>query len=581
MGDKQSRRLIIVLSAVFIVLMYSWISTEWSRRNAEAAPKEAGETTLYENAWIVKLEKGKLLLYKDGGFLEFSVNSSGVLNDVLADVTVTDGLVTHISIKNDTIPGKVLSVSEDSMELEGYGRIPIASDAVVLKNYGELTCVEVKDVVVGYTSQKIIISEGEICGVIINEPVMADKIRVLIMTDNYAGTYHDSVVLSSDTGLVTEVSGIRTEYQAGEKVVFDADMFGDAERINVRPLPGEDGRLKLWSVERACGNPVYRGSFELVKDLDKGIMVINEVSLEEYLYAVVPSEMPAGYGVEALKAQAVCARSYAYKQILENKLGGCGAHVNDSSQFQVYNNIGEHDNAIRAVDETRGQILTYEGEVVEAYYFSTSCGHTTDAAVWGGDNPGYIRGRLINGSDTGLILDTEEKFSEFIKNKSYESYDMQYEWYRWEILFSEASLNGLIKKAGLYDEVGSVEEVEVIERGSGGIVNKLKLTGSRGSVIIEKEYTIRQLFCPDGLDIVRNDGTVVNNFSLLPSAYFVIEEEGEGANTGYRIFGGGFGHGVGMSQKGAKAMTDAGFMYDEVLAYFYNDISIADCYYEN
>ena len=578
MTKKGGSGLIIVLLSIFIFLMWSWISTENENRNeTETKPKEQN-VVFYENAWIVKMEAGEALLYENGNFHKYKVSSDRSLGEILADVTVTDEQITHISIKDDVIEGKILAVSDDKIEVEGYGQVKVAENAAILKNYGELENVAIKDVVVGYTSLKLIVGAGEICGIIMNEPVVVDNIRVMIMTDNYLGQYHDKVEISSEDGLIIEGEGKKKEYAGGEVVFIDDSTFDEEDRLFVRTA-NEAGRIKLYSVKRQSGNPVYRGSFELVKT-DEGIIIINEVSLEEYLYSVVPSEMPASYGVEALKAQAVCARSYAYKQILENKLGNYGAHVNDSSQYQVYNNISEHANAIQAVNETKGQILTYEGEVVEAYYFSTSCGHTTDAVIWGGGNLDYIKGKLIDGGDANLVLDTEEKFSEFIKNKSFESYDMEYEWYRWEVQFSSDTINRLLKKAGLYDKPGDVTDIEVIERGTGGIVNKLQITGDKGSVIIEKEYTIRQFLCPDGLEIVRNDNTTVTNFSLLPSAYFIIEEVYEEGVQVYHIYGGGFGHGVGMSQKGAKAMVDSGLLYDEVLAYFYNDVSISNCYYD-
>lgn len=579
--DKGNRVLIIILLSVFCILMWSYISTEQENRISSETDTKAAEALVYENAWIVKLSEGKAMLYENGSFHEFKINSGADMSDVLADVTVIDGHITHIIIKDDAVEGKVLSVSENSMEIEGIGKVGLADNAAVIKNYGELENINVTDVVVGYTTQKIIVDNGEICGIIMDEPVVADTIRVMIMTDDYGSVYHDEVIISAENGFVLEGDGISRSFEAEEVLEVSADTFGTGDRLFVRNSDTEDGRLKLHSVSRQCGNPLYRGMFELVKTAE-GIMIINELSLEEYLYAVVPGEMPASYGVEALKAQAVCARSYACRQILDNELGSLGAHVNDSSQYQVYNNMGEHVDAIKAVDETRGQVMTHEGEIVEAYYFSTSCGHTTDAAaVWGGADPGYIKGKLIDGTDVQLILDTEEKFAEFIKNKSFESYDMEYEWYRWEVKYSLNTINNLLKKAGLYDTVGNVEGITVASRETGGIVNMLKVSGDKGSVMLEKEYTIRQFLCPEGLNIVRNDGTTVNNFLLLPSAYFTIEEiYQDGEMSGYHVYGGGFGHGVGMSQKGAKAMVDAGFLYNEVLEYFYNDVSIANCYYD-
>ena len=113
------------------------------------------------------------------------------------------------------------------------------------------------------------------------------------------------------------------------------------------------------------------------------MILVNELPLEEYLYAVVPSEMPASYELEALKAQAVCARSYAYNQTQGLSYPEYNAHVDDSTSFQVYGNSKEQESAVRAVDETRGQKLWYQNQVVTAYYYSTSCGKTTGIEAWG------------------------------------------------------------------------------------------------------------------------------------------------------------------------------------------------------
>ena len=113
-------------------------------------------------------------------------------------------------------------------------------------------------------------------------------------------------------------------------------------------------------MERSQGTPAYRGSIELIKG-ENGILVINEVLLEEYLYAVVPSEMPASYPLEALKSQAVCARTYAYDKMCRAGLPAYGAHVDDSAAFQVYNNIEENADTTRAVKETAGLALFTKG----------------------------------------------------------------------------------------------------------------------------------------------------------------------------------------------------------------------------
>ncbi len=578
MGKGKNHGVIFIMLAVFVLLMYSWWHGRQEGEEAGSGPEEETvQSVVYENAWIVSMKDKRLLLYKNGELHSFNVNSDRELGEVLADVIVEGENIKNIRLKTDVISGKVLAIYDDSVEIEGYGTVTFDDDMAVIKNYGELENAGIKDVLVNYAVQEFIVGDGKICGVIMDAEPSIDNIRVVIMTDNYVGMYHDKVRISSDGEFTVACGGEIKLYGAGEEILIDKNSFAGEERIYIT-TQDDKSKLKLCSVRRNCGTPAYHGTFEIVND-DKGLMIINELMLEEYLYSVLPSEMPTSYGLEALKAQAVCARSYAYKQIKNNSLGEYGAHVDDSSQFQVYNNIAETELTIEAVNQTKGQILTYDGEVVEAFYFSTSCGHTTDADIWGGSSASYVKGKLLDGSNAELILDTEEKFAAFIKNRDFESYDKDFAWYRWEIVFTLDDLTRFAKLAGFAEKVGNVKSVEVIERGTGGIVKKLQINGTAGSVIVEREYAIRKFLNPQGYKISRADKTTVDNFPLLPSAYFVAEPVFKGTKlNGYHIYGGGFGHGAGMSQNGAKAMTDAGIPYDEVLTYFFENISISNCY---
>ena len=121
---------------------------------------------------------------------------------------------------------------------------------------------------------------------------------------------------------------------------------------------------------------VYPGSFVIYKS-EEGLLVVNELDLEMYLRYVVPSEMPSSYEKEALKAQAVCARTYAWKQMQEGRFSEYGADVDDSVSCQVYQNIAPQEASSRAVEETKGKIICQDGQPVEAYYFSTSAGVTS------------------------------------------------------------------------------------------------------------------------------------------------------------------------------------------------------------
>ena len=135
----------------------------------------------------------------------------------------------------------------------------------------------------------------------------------------------------------------------------------------------------------------YRGGFEYTVS-GGGLQVVNVVDLEDYVKGVLPSEMPGNWELEALKAQAVCARTFAC--LTTKHLSAYGFDVCSSTDCQVYNGVGEATSATdRAVEETEGECLYYDGELAEAYYHSSDGGATEDAEnVWGTDVP-YLRGK--------------------------------------------------------------------------------------------------------------------------------------------------------------------------------------------
>lgn len=129
-------------------------------------------------------------------------------------------------------------------------------------------------------------------------------------------------------------------------------------------------------------SPRYRGIITIIPK-NSSLRVINTLDIEKYLLQVVPSEMPKSFGVEALKVQAVAARTYAVSDILKGKYAQDGFHIKDTVESQVYNNQVENEEATRAIEETEGEIMTYDNMPIDAKYFSTSSGFTSHASnVW-------------------------------------------------------------------------------------------------------------------------------------------------------------------------------------------------------
>lgn len=553
---------------LLLIIMIAILSIQTERPSATPAPTSVTEEQ-YKNAWIVSIGNGVMTFMADGVLRQAQASGVNEMHDTLADIEIRDGQVVRVGLKQDTIRGRVLAIGADFIEIENYGRLPLAESFAVYQIYGELLQKDYKSILVGYDAQEFIVGEGQVCGAVIEKEVEATLIRVLLRGNNYEGDSHERVSLRSAEPMILEYGEEKKRIESETEVVINIDSKAlEKGRIRVSTESGT-GMITVTSLQRAQGNPSYYGSLEISKQEDR-LTVINEVDLEKYLYFVVPSEMPSSYGLEALKAQAICARSYACRHILANSLSAQGAHVDDSSNYQVYNNYPAVESCNRAVDETRGQIMKYQGEIIQAYYFSTSSGFTTDADIWHSSySLPYIQGRRV--------WNTEDQtdFVTAILDWEYPAYDKEFPWYRWYVNFTMENLQNCVSSAGLQEAVGTVSGLEISTRGKNGVAKSITVTGDKGSAVIETELQIRKFLNPSGLELHRRDGGVQTDFAMLPSGFFVVREISDGETLeGYRIDGGGFGHGAGMSQNAAKAMAEQGMSYQDILAFFYRDIVI-------
>ena len=396
------------------------------------------------------------------------------------------------------------------------------------------------------------------------------------------------------------------------------------------------------------------GQMELLKTED-GIVVINEVLLEEYLYSVVPSEMPSRYPSEALKAQAICARTYAYGHMEHAGYPQYGAHVDDSTTYQVYNNILEQESTTTAAKDTYGQLLyTGAGSLAGTYYYSTSCGVGSDANVWkteaapmltylrakslsktameseitqtadirdqtvpagniqgneGSSGTGNAsQGNSESGGDSavdvwadfGEKLRDEKIFEAFISTVNEDDFEAGEGWYRWsyevEELDSEHMLSLLQKRYAankklvltwkddeyVSEEIHHLDDITDIyidSRGSGGVADELVIETESQKIKVISEHNIRYVLNDGKAPVIRQDGSKAACPTLLPSGFFIIKAGKEQENVvRYALIGGGFGHGVGMSQNGAMAMAKAGYSAEEILLYFYENCIIENIY---
>lgn len=624
------------------------------------------------NVWIMEVNADGLKVFQDGeeAVYPFGMVSSesgtdsqesggtkkaGELDQVMyqvskeareqvADITLTDECVTDVHIKNNKINGKVLSAGNEVIELEGMGKLPVSAQAKGYRLYDSLTMCKAGDLLIGYDFADFVMENGEVCAILMAKEEAMENIRVLLKSADYGGRFHEGVSLKGDTEYVVRYGAYDNMadevHPAGEEVTIDStSAYFQSDRIYIIPSV-LTGKITLSNVTRSQGAPSYRGIIELVKT-QEGMVVINEVPLEEYLYSVVPSEMPSSYPKEALKAQAVCARTYAYSHMIKAAYPQYGAHVDDSTSYQVYNNILEQETTTTAAKETYGQLL-YTGdsdELAGTYYYSTSCGLGSDASVWGSSAAGmeYLKPRAINQESmekvlaaaerrdegtldgqeepastqgqsvltdidlVGQAMTDEETFASFIQTKNSDDFEVSEGWYRWTYTVSaidkahmleaiqkryEANSSQVLTldKNGEYvsqevKELGTITDLYIAKRGSGGVASELVIVTDKKTLKILTEHNIRYILNDGKTKIYRQDGSEIASPNLLPSAFFIINASKEKENVvGYTLAGGGFGHGAGMSQNGARSMAKAGYLAEEILRFFYEGCSIRSVY---
>lgn len=503
----------------------------------------------------------------------------------------------------EIISGKTLQVTEQAVTLEEQGTIPFGEVCEGYYQKEEVRSSNMDEIPIGYAFTDYLIKDGKICAFLILPKEQMEYIRVAIQQSDYRGLYHKEIILQSSEELTLSYleNGEKKEepLPAGKKLVLSQDTDYLKEGMLKVVNPTNSGKTDLLSVHRNQGVPSYRGNFEIHKT-EEGLLLINELLLEEYLYAVVPSEMPSTYPAESLKAQAVCARTYSYGYLDHAGLPALGAHVDDSVNYQVYNNIMEKKSSTDAVRQTGGELLLQDGKPITAYYYSTSCGYGTDDRIWkeqGDSVAPYLRSVHIAREDSQKNLeqktneDTDNKLNDLIQEETLrdyltavheEDYEKEEPWYRWSYTVKDIDIDLLKKKLqerGIsFTDFKKVKDMEITRRAAGGSAGALVITTDQGEIPVEEEYEIRYVLNQGG-GVIRQDGSAYELSTILPSAYFVIDlQKGKKGITGFTLSGGGFGHGVGMSQNAAKAMAQSGKTYEEILAMFYRNCQLAKKY---
>lgn len=274
---------------------------------------------------------------------------------------------------------------------------------------------------------------------------------------------------------------------------------------------------------------LYRGNLRLLPAPDQPdkLHVLNTVLLEDYLRSVVPSESPASWPLESLKAQALAARTYAVANWGKHQANGFDMR-NDTAD-QVYKGVAsEHPGTNAAVEATRGQIIQHGGRPITALFFSSSGGYTDSSAEVWGTALAYIQPRP--------------------------DFDQASSRYRWQLQRSQAELQAAVRKLDL--NLGTIQDIIPLSRTPQGRVKELRIVGSQGNADLN-----------------------ANHFRFAAGLYSTrwdVSASGSGSQRRFTFDGGGWGHGLGMSQWGARQMAADGRSAAEIIHHYYTDVQISE-----
>ena len=385
-------------------------------------------------------------------------------------------------------------------------------------------------------------------------------VRVGLLVDTTA------VEVGSTAGFRLEDAGTGrsvTSFDAGERVTFTADPAGglryqasgaagarSAPATSLVARPTGEGTLSI-------GGKPYRGAALVRVGAAGRVTAVNQVDMESYLLGVVPREIGT-VGPELLqaaKAQAVAARTYAVRYM--GRREALGFDVFATVQDQVYGGVeAEHDPVSRAVRETAGEILVYNGEPIEAFYHSTCAGRTAAIEeVWAESARPYLTSVVDVDPATGLAYDsTSSRF-------------------RWTVRWPAAQLDSILgrtladsaRKAG-FPSVGQVRDIRVLERTASDRIRRMEITTTTGTLRVGGDRIRWVFLLPTG--------------AALNSSKFDVQvvRDAQGRPTEFVATGGGWGHGIGMCQVGAMGRARAGQDYRTILTTYFAGTTIRDLY---
>ena len=409
------------------------------------------------------------------------------------------------------------------------------------------------------------------------------QVRVGAYTDNASAlTAQTMLGLTNATITGTSSAGVSVVKTGTNQILF---QFDSTSGLCLGIKPGLDDSVKTETIFR--GNTYY-GGFQYQRVNGGNLTVSNVISLEDYVQGVIVEEMSSSWPLEALKAQAVCARTYAYRNYTAQKHSSQGFDLCNSTHCQAYEGMTNVTaESSRAVTETRGEYLWYSGSLIDAVYSSHDGGATESAVnVWGGNVP-YLIGKVdpYEASVASKVPNynwtvtyTAQELTDLLNSKGYiNSGIVDFKVTKTsptgnaiEITFTDSSGKSWSKIRDECRTFLGLRSIHYTVTSSGGTASGYPVNGSGSLSTLTGAYAIdgsgnTATLIDGNVYAITGNGSIS---SVQPSA------SSGGTSAVFTITGSGWGHNVGMSQWGAYAMAQQGYSYRDILNFYYTGIEV-------
>lgn len=538
----------------------------------------------------------KTLNIKDG------INISEENIGMFADLKINNNYIENVEYMNTEIIGEIKQISNKNININNNNYI-LDTDFKVYSNIeDEIQFKNLNSLYVGQNNVRFYAKGNEnkvYCAIINNKPNF-EKIRVLIK--NGSQNLFNSIEISSSGGFKLYVQNMEKEFSNADVLKINKDndfKIAENQSIKLELINNEIGfNIKNFNEKEI---PMYFGKLEIMKK-NNGYVLINEIEFEKYIESILASNSNGYNTYEMLKTLAVINRTMALNNIIENKFGEFGANIDSSSI--LYNKITPSNEIKNVIKETYGEIILHNKELISPNYFAFSSGATSNSGeIWASkkfkefpaEDKKYLKAKNLFESDSIENLEDEINANIFFKSKDIRSIENDSPWFRWTTTIEKnliENLNNNIQK--IYKEnkdfiktfengeyifkpiksIGKIKDINVIKRGESGNVMEIEIIGEISKVLIFSDTAIRKLFNIDFL--VNNNGEKINNIKILPSSSFVFDKiyDANGYLESISLYGGGYGHSVGLSLYAADKLAKNNKNYKDILNIFYTDIEI-------